>query len=166
MALVQIGFELSVSLVDNGGNTTNRVFSLVATDHATATTDAGTILTALDAVTDSVVSGYRIVEVYGEDAFAFPSAGVENENQASLTLNIDGVGLKKANYKIPAPVIGLFTAPTGSGANVVDVSDAALNTFIDVFETGGIATLSDGETLNPTTPIDSGKRISAKSLRG
>lgn len=163
MSLVDQGFILSVTLVDNGGNVSTLQYALRAVDFATATTDTATIIAALNSVTNSLISDYYIKNKFSEDAFAYPGAGVENEDKASITVLLSGAGNKKANLKIPAPVIGIFTAPAGGGANVVDLSDVALTAYTDMFKAAGQCTLSDGEDMTSTV---SGKRISAKSNRG
>jgi len=136
---------------------------LTAADHATAVTDSATIVAALNAVSNAVISGYAIRTKMSENAFAYPAAGIENEDKASISVLLDGLGNKKANVKIPAPVIGLFTAASGAGANVVDISDPDLLTYLAIFESGNEATLSDGETMD--VPL-TGKRISAKANYG
>lgn len=163
MALVTNGWWLTCSLKDNGGNTTTKRYQLRSADAATAVTDAAAIIAALNAVTNSVMSAYRYGEEFLENAFAYPAQGVENEDKASITVLLTTSGAKKANLKIPAPVIGLFVAPTGPSANVIDIADADLVTYSELFETGAEAYISDGEDLDS---IISGKRISAKSNRG
>jgi len=90
-------------------------------------------------------------------------AGVENEDKASLTVLLTTGGGKKANHKIPAPKITIFTDITGPGANIVDVNDPDLLTYMALFGVGGKAYISDGEVMNS---LLSGKRISAKSNNG
>lgn len=163
MALAHVWFELTASLADNGANITTKRFRLRSADIATAITDSAAIIAALDAVTNSVIVGYRISDVFYEGSVTYPAAGIENEDKASVSVLLTTGGGKKANLKIPAPVIGIFNATEGAGANVVDVSDAALNTYFDCFKSGGECFVSDGEDLDS---LMSGKRISAKSLNG
>ncbi len=163
MALTTNGWWLQVTLIDNGGNVTTKRYELRSADATAAAADSAAVLAALDAITDSVVSAYRYGEEFLESAFAYPAAGVENENKASITALLDTNGAKKANIKIPAPVIGIFQNPTGPGANIVDVLDAALVTYGDLFKTGNECYISDGEDLDS---LVSGKRISAKSNNG
>jgi hypothetical protein len=158
-----MGWYLSVTLLDNGGNVTTLQYALRSADATAAATDSAAVIAALNAVTDSAISDYYIKNRWSEDTLAYPAAGVENENKASITCLLSGAGNKKANLKIPAPVIGLFTASSGGGANVVDMSDAALVTYTDLFRTGNECTISDGEDLSAAV---SGKRISAKSNFG
>lgn len=163
MALVTLGWRLVVTLIDNGANVSTLTFIMRESLFATVQTDVATVLAALGAVTNSVISDYAVKEVFSENAFAYPAAGIENEDKASITVLLAGAGSKKANIKIPAPVIGLFTAPSGGGANVVDLSDADLITYTDIFRSGAECTISDGEDLSL---LVSGKRISAKSNSG
>jgi len=163
MALVSMGWFLSATLVDNGANVTTLQFALRSADATEAATDSAAVIAALDAVTDSVISDYYIKNRYSENALAYPAAGIENENKASITALLAGAGNKKANIKIPAPVIGLFTAASGGGANVVDLSDADLVTYTDLFRSGNECYISDGEDLSA---LVSGKRISAKANYG
>lgn len=163
MALVTKGWWLRVSLADNGANVTTRRYELQATDATTAATDVAAIIAALNAVTDSVLLTYAYGEEFEEDTVVYPAAGIENENQASVTVLLTTGGGKKANFKIPAPVIGIFQAPSGKGANIVDILDADLVTYANLFASGGEAYISDGELLDS---MQSGKRISAKSQNG
>lgn len=163
MALTSVGFFLSVQLVDGGDNTSVLRYELTAADYATAVTDTAIILAALQAITDAVVRKYSINHVYGEAAFSFPAATVQVENKASITVLLEGNDNKKANIKIPAPVIGLFVDATGGGSNVVDLSDADLVTYFTLFTTGNECLLSDGEVADSMV---SGKRIHAKSNFG
>jgi hypothetical protein len=163
MALTSVGFFLSVQLVDGGDNTSVLRYEMTAADYTTAVTDTAVILAALQAITDAVVRKYSINHVFGEAAFSFPAATVQVENKASITVLLEGNDNKKANLKIPAPVIGIFTNPTGGGSNVVDLSDADLVTYFTMFQTGNECLISDGEVADSMV---SGKRIHAKSNFG
>lgn len=163
MALVDMGWFLAVTLVDNGANVTTLQFALRDATAAGAETDALAVLAALAAITNSVISDRYLKNKFSENALAYPAAGVENEDKASITCLLAGAGNKKANLKVPAPVIGLFTAASGGGANVVDLSDADLVTYTDLFKSGAECYISDGEDL---VSLVSGKRISAKSNYG
>ncbi len=163
MVLASQGWFLSVTLVDNGANVTTLQFALRSADATTAATDSSAIVLALGDITDSVISDYYIKHKYSETVLVYPAAGVENENKASITVLLAGAGNKKANIKIPAPVIGVFTAASGGGANTVDMSDVDLVTYLDLFKAGAECYISDGEDLVSGV---SGKRISAKSNYG
>lgn len=163
MALAHVWYELTVTLADNGANITTKRYRLRSADFTLAVTDSAAIISALDAITNSVIVGYRINDVWHEGTVVYPADGVENENKASLTVLLTTGGGKKANLKVPAPVIGIFQGASGYKANIVDASDADLNTYIDLFKSGAECFVSDGEDLED---LMSGKRISAKKNFG
>ena len=163
MALLPGGFDLRITLVDNGGNASTLSFDLRAVDHATAVTDTAAIIPIVAAATNSVISRYTISQKWEEDSFAYPVAGVENEDKASITVLLAGAGAKKANIKIPAPKIGMFVAATGPGANQVNVADPIVTNYVGMFLAAGQCYISDGETADSAI---SGKRVSAKNNRG
>lgn len=165
MALVPKGFELSISLVDNGANTTTLSWeanTAVVTDFTIAQTQRDLLVADLVAITDAVISGTRLTEVEYEDSLAYPAAGVENENKASITYLIDGT-TDKGNLQIPAPKIGVFVNPSGPSANVVDVGETIVTNYCDNFRVSGGWFVSDGQSL---ITVLKGKRISAKNNNG
>jgi hypothetical protein len=163
MSLAHVWYELTVTLADNGANVVTKRYRLQSADMTEAVVDSAAVIAALDAITNAVVVGYRINDVFHEGSLVYPDEGIENENKASITILLTAGGGKKANIKIPAPVIGIFNDATGAGANVVDTSDAALITYLECFGTASEAFISDGEFYDS---VQSGKRISAKSLNG
>ena len=168
MALTSNGFELHVTLMDSGLNTSNLTYVLLAADYATAVIDSGTIIAALTAVTQAEIKAYSILERFIEDNIAVPVTNVNVENQALIVLQLASSPLKKASIKIPAPVPGIFLATTGEGSNVIDVLDTDLNTYVDTWqETPGVATLSDGEQVaDGLDALLRGHRIHRQSSRG
>ncbi|MEE9580991.1 MAG: hypothetical protein V3V74_06735 [Nitrosomonadaceae bacterium] len=163
MSLNTQGWFLAVTLVDNGAGSVTLQYKMRSADATEAATDAAAIIAALDAVTNAVIADYYIKHKYSESALTYPAAGIENKDKASITILLAGDGSKKANLKIPAPVIGLFTDTEGGGANVVDMSDAALVTYMDLFKSGQECYISDGEDLSKGV---SGKRIGSKTNFG
>lgn len=168
MALVTAGFELSVVIIDNGANTSTLRYDLDAVDHATATTDAATILGELNAMTAGVVKGYSIVERYIEDALVLPASGVEVEERAIITVQLNSSPLKKATLVIPAPETSIFVSTSGPQANVVDVANASVIDYVGLFTvTGGVATVSDGEKVKDSPGhILNGRKTHRASSRG
>jgi len=165
MATVVEGYELTVSLADNGANVTTLKYQgngAVLTDFTEAQAARDALITDLLAVTNSVFVGDRLTEVRYNDALAYPAAGIENEDKASVTFLIQDTN-KKGNLQIPAPKIGLFVNPTGPSANIVNVQAAILTAYCDNFRTTGGWYISDGEFLQT---ILKGKRISAKNNNG
>ena len=168
MALVSAGFEMHVMLTDSSGKDFAKlVYKFIAgTTAATAATNGATIRTRLATVTDAVVRSYSILERFVEDALALP-ANIEIENRALVVARVSGDPTKTANVVIPAPNIGIFQGATGSGRNIVDTADSNLLTYLGTFQnTGGLATLSDGEMLDDTNVIVSGKRTHRASSDG
>lgn len=165
MAITSVGFELTVTLVDSSGvNTANKTYELVAADAAAAATASATIMAALAGVTDAAIKGYSIAERFAETGTFTLPADAEIENQAMLVGRVDGNPFKKWTTTIPAPKIGIFVSSTGANRNVVDLLDAAVVAYRDLFQApGNVATISDGETLDV---LESGKRVHRHSSRG
>lgn len=163
MALTAVRFEAAFAVYDTGGNHSILTYELRGAVYADAAADAVSIATALAAVTDAVIGGYRMAEVWEESAFAYPAGGIEVENKASLTTLLAGVGAGKANLKIPAPVDGIFQEATGPGYNIVDIVDADLVTYTNLFKAAGECYISDGQDMDS---LVAGKRVHAKSNRG
>ena len=154
---------MTVTLIDNGGNSSTLQFHMRDATYILAEASAPIVLAALAAVTNSVIAGWTLQQRYSEDSFAYPGAGIENEDKASITVQLAGAGNGKANLKVPAPVIGAFLDIVGPGANQIDVTDVAVLAYVGLFAAGGKCFISDGETV---LNIVSGKRISAKSNNG
>lgn len=124
------------------------------------------LIAALNAITDGLIWKASIMIGQAEDTAVSGAANSEVENIASVVVNLATIG-KTAVLQIPAPVIGLFQGSSGKPKNQVDIADADLNTYVDEFQTtGGSFVLSDGEFVDDTTPIDSGKRIHRRSRKG
>ncbi len=162
MAMVTRGYYLTMTMADNNGDSVVKTWHLRGATAVDAAADAVAIRAAFNAVTDSVEVAYSLGERFENDSITYPDAGVENENKASLTFLLT-TGNKKANIKIPAPVIGLFKNLTGPGAKEIDILDVDLNTYCDVFKTAGEAYVSDGEDLDF---LLKGKRVHSKSQSG
>lgn len=163
MAIASAGWKVVVNLVDTGGNTTLREYPLTSADAAAAATDAAAVIAALDAITDAAIAGYTIGEVFLEGALVYPAAA-EVENCAEISAKIVGFPNKSATLTIPAPVVGIFTGTTGPAYNVVDMSDAALLTYLGLFDGSGPVTISDGESIIVSSAV--GRRIHKKSRKG
>lgn len=164
MALVSVGYTLSVDLRDTSNSSTILRYELTSPDFATAQTDATAILTALQAITTSVVYSYNLCEKYAEDAFSLP-ASAENAVKAEVSARLSGVAAGNATFRVPSPVDSIFVGTTGAAYNQVDISNVDLIAYATIFETGQQATISDGQTLG--TPVaaslNSGRRITRGS---
>lgn len=164
MALVDIGYSGFVNVLDQEGSKSTLEYALTSADVATALTDMGTIVSRLNAVTDGVVSGYGVRQAFAEDALTLP-AGAEIEKRAIISARITGAAPPKyANIMIPAPSQGIMVSATGPGAKIVDVNDADIIAYLSTFEASGLATVSDGETIQDSAA--SGTWYGKKTHRG
>lgn len=121
------------------------------------------LVTAYDAIIDGLITDTFIV-ITEKESLILPAGNCNIFELGSVVCNISGGEGKKTTIKIPTPDDGIFVGASGPDLNVIDTSDVALNTFIDFYKlTGGDFTLSDGENLDDTTPMNKGKRISRKS---
>lgn len=150
-------FELMVQIADNSGKTTKKTYELQSADAAAAATDSAAILAALNAITAGVVKSYSINQVFVENALVLPASGVENENQALLSIRLASDPTKYATHAIPAADPAIFVAVSGAGANVVDTGNADVNTYVELFTATNEAYISDGELADPALDF-SGKR--------
>lgn len=166
MALDAGLFGMTVSFLDNGSNVVTREYMMdpaLVTTYAEAEAAALDILPDIIAVTDAAIPQYRVFQTFSETALVIPAAGVQVENQASLTLQLTSPGNEKANLNIPAPKQALFVQPSGPQANIVNMGNALILALIGNFFTPENFTISDGEKVARGL---SGKRTHKKSSRG
>lgn len=165
MALVSNRFEVEVTFTESSGKSVNRTYRAapsVTTPTALAVNWA-LALPFIQAMSDSVISQYVYKQVFVEDALVLP-ADAENNDQALFTGKIDGDPTDSAILSVPAASIGIFVTPTGKGRDVVDMSDGAVQAFVDLFTAGGTNpdwVISDGEQWSADTI--SGRRRNTKS---
>lgn len=167
MALVSQGWWMEVIFVDNGGNQTSRSYQMQAADATAAAADAATMLAELGAITNAVIAGYSYAERFAETALTLPGSGVQVEDTALVNLRLT-TGLKTATQSIPAPVAGIFMGTSEEGADTVDITDADLLAFTNLFRasgSGGKFYLSDGENVKATAHVISGRRVHRRSHR-
>ena len=179
MALAKVGYRANIKMVDAAGNVGYFRPDVQGATHATALTNTQSIVTALDALTDALIIGYDVAEVWAEDTAQYGTAGSEVENRAEIVSPLETAG-KYSTFTIPAPVDALFVGTTGPDRNKVNTAYAALLTFLNHFtdETGygtpgpdAIALISDGEKVKPDNTndvpfVDSGKRTHRASRKG
>lgn len=168
MAFIDKGWKLVVSMVDTGGNPTTREYQLVATDDDGDLTDViadvQTIMTALVAATDAVVTKQTLSKDSVEDSVVLPAGDINVENNLQISAKIFGTPNKSAVFEIPAPKSTLFVAPTGPGHNVADFADPLLAAYVNLFKNGAQVFISDGESI--TDQNIKGKRVHHKSTKG
>lgn len=169
MAIVAAKWVAEVGIADNSGDISPRFYEAPVAafaDFAAFQLSFNTLLTALNNMTAGVVASYRLTQVFVEDALALPASGVENENQAFFSGKIVGDPLDSATQSIPAADPAIFVSTVGPGANVVDMSNGAVGTWIGLFDQAGPGpwTVSDGEYWQSVTV--KGKRRHVKRTNG
>lgn len=169
MALTQLKWFLEVGIADNSGSITPRFYEMPeasAADFDAFTLLANALRAGLINMTDGVIASYRIGAVFVEGSLSLPASGVENENQAFFSGKIVGDPTDSATQSIPAAKPGIFVATVGPGANVVDMSNAAVLTWTGFFDQAGPGpwTISDGEYWTSSTI--KGKRRHVKNSNG
>lgn len=145
MAFVDQPFELVVSFADNSGEVVTRNYRLQDTDYADILTGLSSWIPTIAATTDDVIVSYFVKSIFVNDAIVLPAAGVQSENQAIISGKIEGQPLESFTVTIPAPKIGVFTATSGKGANIVNQAASIVTSFMGLFASGGAFYVSDGE---------------------
>lgn len=168
MAIVSVGYEVTVDLRDTSNSSSILTYDLTAATFAEANTARLAIIAALDPMTLSAMRSVRLTEVFEEDAFNLP-AGAENAIKAEITGLLFGSPIGVGRVQIPAPTnaAGVIWASTsGAGNNIVNGGTAEVLAYMSLFEEGtGEATIANGRTL--IVPVSQasigGKRISRGS---
>ena len=169
MAFTQLKWVAEVGIADNSGSIVPRFYETdldTFADYDAFLAGFATLRSALQNMTDGPIASYRLSALFINDALTLPASGVENENQAFFSGKIAGDPTDSATQSIPAAKPGIFVATSGPGANVVDMGDAAVATWVALFdETGpGPWLLSDGEHWANATV--KGKRRHTKNSNG
>jgi hypothetical protein len=151
-------FELDVTIaaLDNNGVQQERTktfqFSDGVTLYADAAAAAAAFLTALDAINEADIIKWALRTVLDESTGPVTAVG-NPRKEAILSLRIDGSS-KKEPHTIFSPYDAMISG------NAV-VTTAALQTYLDFFETGGDLTISDGEAISTVEAT----RIAASRVR-
>lgn len=169
MALAFTKWQATFRLIDQGGNESHQTVDLVGASDALIAailTNVDTLYTRLLGVTDCVVKSVFVTYVMEDAAVSYGTG--EAENVALIVADIDDVMDKTVNIRVPAPKDAIFKGAAGKDFNTVDTADAAVIAYLSSFETGGLATVSDGETIKDSATVGNwfGKRIHRGSRRG
>lgn len=148
MSLTSIGFQITVTLVDRGGDTSTLRFKTganVATfaDLLTAKTN---LVAALADVTSAKIATVNCSELFEDSAIDIGDAGDVSE-LAIVSARLDTTPIKFSTIKIPAPASALFVEQSGPLFNQVDPASEDLVTYLSLYESTGPLTTSDGERL-------------------
>lgn len=167
MAVVDLKWVYTVGIADNSGQIVPRFYEAPFATFADfdAFQSAATALdTLLLILTAGVIATRRFELVQVEDALVLPASGVENENQAFFSGKIDGDPTDSATQSIPAADPAIFVATSGPGANVVNTANASVAAWLNLFDSTGPWTISDGEAW--VTSTVKGKRRHSKNSNG
>lgn len=141
------GYFVSFTLVDTGGDTSIKRYRLTSADFAGATADAAAILIALQGMTKCTVQAYTLGVNYEEDALSLP-VDADTGVRARITYQLAGKATK-ATEDIPAPVDAIWQTPAGPGFNQLNLLNPLVVDYVDTYQSGGQAFISDGDnTLN------------------
>lgn len=176
MALVQDKVFIDITLIDAGGNKSTISLETDLADMAALNTEhttndsiigAGGIVPDLEAITDATVLSVRMGVGYRETTSLYGAAGSEVERKAVISAKKTGTQ-ERAIVNIPAPNVGIFLTNQGEDRNTIDGTDAALQAYLENWETTGYLLLSDGETLDDVTVAGNvkGKQVHRGSRKG
>lgn len=152
------GYFLTMTVQDRNLDTSTLTYELRGADEAAALTEVSTILAAFDAVSQAVVIGYNVQKRFWNDSIGIPAAG-EVQVKARVSYQLKD-SPEKETFDIPAPKETIFYALTGKLNKVLDVSNAAVIAYADLFRSAGVAFISDGESLEY---LLEGRKVTAKT---
>lgn len=161
MAKVFAYWECSVTLVDQGAQSSTRTYRLRDAQADDASVTASTLLGYIEALTRCEVTAFRVSQVWVEDSIALPT-DAQLEDNVVLTVDIASNPLKRATLSLPAPQDAIFVGATGPNNNVVDLTNADVLAFVDAFKSAGVASISDGEDVGQ---VLDGVRVHRRSGR-
>jgi len=151
------GYVANLRVMDRGEEKATMTYELRAATEAAALTAITTIITNLNAVSTLEVLGYNLLKRFINDAIIIPSEG-QLQEKARVAFRI----ANSADYEtfdIPAPKDTIFLGVNGANSEIVDVADAALVAYGDMFKAAGVAFISDGEDLDQ---LSRGERVSTR----
>lgn len=156
-------YEVRGVYADAGGATHSKTWEIQATDHATASTYATTLLGAYDALTSAVRTKYSVAEVFTEDTLAWsPTADANTSDRVTFSLALETQG-KFGTISISAPKYGTITQAVDGPTKYAARTDAAeLEAYVTLFRSPGWVQLSDGEHVRAANSVRGGKWSSVK----
>lgn len=138
---------------------------LAADQYSEASIVLDNISTELVNVTDATLAYSRLSNTYNESS----AAGVGDVfEKATISVHIGQTGQaeKFATINIPAPKDTIFVSATGTGRDVVNVSQGDLVAYVQTLDA---VTISDGEVINDalgSSGMDNGRRTLARVKLG
>jgi len=146
------GWFISMTLIDGGLQKSVVTLELAGATAANAQTGASALVAAYQAITNSIVVGYHLINKRSVDGADPTTATGLNAIQAQLTASVYGNPLKSGSLVVVNPVVGVRQSETPGDVGYinVDLQDAALGTYVDLFKNAagvGGALFSDGEKV-------------------
>lgn len=138
-------FIYSLTVAGSAGQKSTLRYELTAADYATAVTDAAAILAAFQAVSDAVVQRGSLADVTEYPA-TLPTTGVDTAILATLSGKIVSTQ-KPVVVRFPAPKDAVRLGTSGEEYNELDLSNAAVEAYWDLFGVSGESYISDGENV-------------------
>lgn len=177
MALQNLPAVFKLILKDRGGNTAPMIFKSNITSQSVAQDMLTALLIAIPSLSKAKViqATYSLGQVEDDQTIGTGNGEIEERASINLALVADAGSTGQTKYAeiaIPAPVDGLFQATSGRLYNVVDPTNATLQTLLDFYTAGwgisGSLTLSDGQTIEDPTVAGNvnGKRTHRRSRKG
>jgi len=132
-------WRLTINLEDEKQATVRKVYYGNFADYATASAKRSALITDFDAATSAGIQTHELAEVVTVGASAGAGSNVFEQANATVQLN----DLKKANFKMPSPVAGLFTG------NALNIAATVWTDLMANFASGEWE-LSDGDNYVST----------------
>lgn len=166
MAFVSTGFEVTITIIDKGSNITTKTLGVRGADFDEATTNALAYRVALTNVMASVITGFRVSEVYAEDTLVLPTGDTAiNSMQAILSGLIEGDPLKRATWTIPGPLPLVFNSTTaGENYDIVNPANSFVLALTNQYKAAGSVFISDGEDLAASPDVRGVRRTTKRRL--
>ncbi|AXH77632.1 MAG: hypothetical protein [Caudoviricetes sp.] len=152
------GYFLTVTLQDRNMDYATLTYELRATNDIEAEAERAAIFTALGDVSQGVIVGYALSERYVNDSIGIPAAG-EVEVKARVSYQMKD-SFHKGTFDIPAPKETIFVATTGKGNKVLDITNADVIAYADVFRAAGVSYIGGGNSLEY---LLEGRKVTSRS---
>lgn len=161
MAFVNIGngtgWKATVQIMDRGEEKASLLVELRSATHAAAVTDIQAWIIAFYQVSQCEVLGFNLMQGFVNDAIIIPADG-QLQEKARIAFRLEGTS-EYETLDIPAPKDTVFLDVNGANSEIVDVNDASVLAYTNLYKSTGIAFISDGEALEE---ISRGERVSTR----
>jgi len=152
------GWFLTMTVQDRNMDYVTLTYELRATNEIEAEAERTAIFAAFDDVSLAVIVGYGLSQRFVNDSIGIPAAG-EVEVKARLSYQLKD-SFHKGTFDIPAPKETIFLALTGKQNKVVDVANADVIAYADMFRAAGSAYIGNGGSLEY---LLEGRKVTSRS---